>query len=269
MAKRFTDTEKWKKSFFRNLQAPYKLVWLYLLDDCDHAGVWNVEFDVMKLRTGIPASQEEILSVFEGRIIPFDDNTKWFVPDFIEFQYGELNPENRAHNSVIALLNKYKIKGLTSPLQGAMDKDKDKDKEKEERKEYEEFISMFNQIMGKNYRVDKKSRGQFNARMKEGFTIADFETAINNIKSDKFHKEKGYKHATPEFITRPDKFQQWLNAASVPQKKKYTPAEYMNAYVRREELEVDKDFRLDWLDMNGQPLPDWFKEKLRAVGVSC
>ena len=29
--------------------------------------------------------------------------------DFIDFQYGELNPENRAHKSVLDLLEKYKL----------------------------------------------------------------------------------------------------------------------------------------------------------------
>ena len=39
MAKRFTDTDKWKKGFIRNLPTKYKLLWLYILDDCNHAGV--------------------------------------------------------------------------------------------------------------------------------------------------------------------------------------------------------------------------------------
>ncbi len=49
---------------------------------------------------------------------------------FIEFQYGNLNPENRAHKSVIDQLVKYQIKegaykGLTRPLQGCKDMDMD------------------------------------------------------------------------------------------------------------------------------------------------
>ena len=46
MAKRFTDTDKWKKGFIRNLPAKYKLLWLYILDDCNHAGVWETDFEV-------------------------------------------------------------------------------------------------------------------------------------------------------------------------------------------------------------------------------
>ncbi len=128
MAKRFTDTDKWKKTFFRGLQAPHKILWLYLLDECNHAGIWEVEFDVMKLRTGISTSREEMLEVFKGKIVEFDDGHKWFIKDFIDFQYGVLNRKNKAHNSVLNLLDYYKNKGLISTLQGAKDKDKDNNK---------------------------------------------------------------------------------------------------------------------------------------------
>lgn len=76
---------------------------------------------------------EEALRVFSGKIFVFDEGQKWFISDFIEFQYGDLNPQNRAHNSVIAKLLKYGItknKPLISPLQGAKDKEQDKDKDK-------------------------------------------------------------------------------------------------------------------------------------------
>lgn len=140
MAKRFTDTAKWNKPFLRSLKAPYKLLWLYLLDECDHAGVWEVDLSVAEIKIGEKLKSEIALSQFGDRIITVGN--KWFVPDFIEFQYGELDPKNRVHNSVIKVLSKYnlmesdgKIKGLvsplTSPLQGDKDKDKDMDKEKD------------------------------------------------------------------------------------------------------------------------------------------
>ena len=43
MAKRFTDTDIWKKKWFRKLPLEIKLLWCYLKDSCDHAGV--IEFD--------------------------------------------------------------------------------------------------------------------------------------------------------------------------------------------------------------------------------
>lgn len=138
MAKRLTDTDKWKKPFLRSMKAPYKLLWIYILDECDHAGIWQVDLDVAQLKIGEKLTIEKALEQLSGRVEVIDDGSKWFIPDFVDFQYGELNPANRVHNSVIAALRKHnlitenlKIKPLTSPLQGAKDKDKDLDKDKD------------------------------------------------------------------------------------------------------------------------------------------
>lgn len=129
MAKRYTDTEKWKKSFIKSLPAEYKLFFLFLLDECDHAGIWHTELEVAEARLGIKLSLEKIRGLFNERVVEFDGGTKMFIPDFINFQYGELNPANKVHKSVIEKLKKYGLMGLVSPLQGAMDKDKAKEKE--------------------------------------------------------------------------------------------------------------------------------------------
>jgi hypothetical protein len=140
MAKRFTDTEKWKKPFIRGLQGAYKLLWLYICDDCDHAGIWQVDFDVAQIRIGEKIDLNEAIKSFEDKIVIFDKGNKWFIPSFIEFQYPSgLNPENRSHNSVIILLEKYNLldkqnKPLISPSEWCKDMDmvmvKDKDKVK-------------------------------------------------------------------------------------------------------------------------------------------
>jgi len=140
MAKRFTDTDKYKKPFIRGLPGPYKLLWDYLYHDCDHAGIWIVDFDIAQVYIGkdMPVTKEEALKVFNAdpedqKVIPIDNGKKWFIPSFISFQYGELNPQNRAHNSVLQILKKYNLsltnKGLISPYQGCKDKERDKDKE--------------------------------------------------------------------------------------------------------------------------------------------
>lgn len=131
MAKRFTDTDKWKKPFIKTLEAPYKLLWLYILDDCDHAGMWQVDIEIASIRIGEKIDIKKAIENFGDKIKVLDNGEKWFVQDFIDFQYGILNPENRAHKSVLNLLEKYINKGLISSLQGAKDKDKDKEKDKE------------------------------------------------------------------------------------------------------------------------------------------
>ena len=111
-----------------------KLFWFYLLDNCDHAGIWEVDIELASFQMGVKLDEASILKVFNRKIIPFKTD-KWFVPKFIVYQYGELNENNRVHNSVINILNKYGLyKGRVSPLQGVKDKDKDKDKVKDKDK---------------------------------------------------------------------------------------------------------------------------------------
>jgi len=150
MAKRLTDADKWKKPFIRGLKGPYKLLWFYILDDCNHAGIWQVDLEVAALRVGEQIDRETAEDLFKENIIIFDNGEKWFIPDFIEFQYGTLNPLNRVHKSVIDLLEKYQIKDLTRPLQRAKDKDKDKVKDKEkDLSGFEEFWDLYDKKRGR------------------------------------------------------------------------------------------------------------------------
>ena len=168
MAKRFTDNEKWKKPFIRGLKAPYKLLWLYILDECDHAGIWQVDFQIAEIKIGERLKENQAIEQFGDKILIFSNGEKWFINDFIEFQYGVLNPQNRVHLSVLNSLRKYslidennQIKPLTSPLQRAKDKDKEQDKEKEtpENKKLE-FIDGFEKIVQRwlNYKTSRNEK---------------------------------------------------------------------------------------------------------------
>lgn len=104
MSKRFTATEKWSDPWFCSLTVVEKLFWIYLTENCNHAGVWDVNWWMVNNHFG---ALEWDQKKFDGRIVPFADGAKWFLPKFIPFQYhGELNPHNRVHASVIVLLKK-------------------------------------------------------------------------------------------------------------------------------------------------------------------
>lgn len=137
MAKRFTDTTKWGKASFDGLSDKMKLVWIYLCDNCDHAGIWDVNWGLMSYHLNAPRYElkDSVTRELKDKVA-FLSDTKIFLPSFIEFQYGELNPGNRVHLSVINRLKKegaYKV--LTSSMCGAKDKDKEKDKDKDKDKE--------------------------------------------------------------------------------------------------------------------------------------
>lgn len=100
MAKRFTATEKWIDPWFCGLTALDKLFWVYLLDNCDHAGIWQVNWPLVGFHIKDYVFNKE---VFKGRIVELKEQ-KWFMPKFIEFQYGRLRNNNSTHISVLKIL---------------------------------------------------------------------------------------------------------------------------------------------------------------------
>ena len=133
----------------------FKVFWIYVLDQCNHAGIWEVDFKLAWFFCKCPKSKLKsdsfrrwksgIEYAFNKQYQEIDNGKRWFIKDFVEFQYGTLNENNRVHLSVITILQKYDLienKDLVSPLnkslnklQGAKDKDKDKDLVKVKEKE--------------------------------------------------------------------------------------------------------------------------------------
>lgn len=158
MSKRFTDTGKWKKESFAGLSLKMKLVWIFLCDDCDHAGIWDINLRLLSFHIGESVTLAEIIHAFGDKILHLEIQNKLFVAGFVEFQYGKLNPENRVHRSVLDRLHKVGVKPLVSPLlglyqksqapaQGAKDKDKDKDKEQDKDERFQNFEDMAEAVL--------------------------------------------------------------------------------------------------------------------------
>lgn len=134
MAKRFTDSRKWYDPWFRKLPIEYKLFWCYITDICDHSGFWKVDIELASFYIGKEVVEESILKLFNNgkeRILVLRPDL-WFLPTFIPFQYGQLNPNNNLHISVINTLKKSGIgEGLVRGYLAPMDKDMVKDKVKD------------------------------------------------------------------------------------------------------------------------------------------
>lgn len=82
---------------------------------------------------------------------------------------------------------------------------------------YKAFIALFNRIAEKTsgvkrrFRGDNKTKRQFRARLKEGYTSDDFRRAVYAMYRDGWHNESAFKWATPELITRPEKLEMFVN----------------------------------------------------------
>lgn len=202
MSKRFTDSDKYKKQFMRELSAPYKLFWDYILCECDYAGIWIVDMDIANVYLGRDVSVDEdtALRLFndgQARIHVFDEGRKWFILDFIKFQYGELKDNNLAHRSVIKRIEEYGLqdfisikqkshpKGRPSPCKGGIKgaykapKDKDKEKDKEMDKDnngektktiQEEVVELYHKLcpsLPKVSKLNKQRNESIPIRVKE------------------------------------------------------------------------------------------------------
>lgn len=121
MATRYVDTDRWKKKWFRKMPAGRKLVYMYIFENCDLAGFYEIDEAVMVLQIGLTASQiqgaiKDLASTLEG---PCDDSELFWLVDYIKDQRNyPLNPGNRAHASIIRLLesNEHHYEGPTKDL---------------------------------------------------------------------------------------------------------------------------------------------------------
>lgn len=157
MAKRFTDSEKWKDPFFEELTKDLKLAWLYLLDDCDHAGIWKKSIKRLNFSLDTNFTEEDLLKAFNDRIVILNAD-KWFIPKFITFQYGNdfFKSKQKAVLSAVKILNENNLikeldNGLltlsiplTNPINTLTDTDTDKviDKDMDMNKESVKDMNM-------------------------------------------------------------------------------------------------------------------------------
>jgi len=135
MVKRFTDTELWNEDWFIGLPTSSQFFWVYLKDNCDHAGIWRPNLvKIQKLYGHEIDLQDAIRNInAEKERIAVLDNGRLFLTGFIPFQYGRvLNLGSRMHLSVYQLLlangvNLGSIRPQIEVTHRVKDKDKDKD----------------------------------------------------------------------------------------------------------------------------------------------
>ena len=152
MAKRFTDTDKWKDEWYTELPNDYKIIWQYLLDTCDNAGIVKRNIKILNIMCNTNVSADDILNVFKDRVTQISDD-KWIINKFCVYQYGNdfLQSKNKAvisavnklidnnlyNNSTNTILIPYQY-SMDTPKEEEEDKDKDKlkdiDKSKSESK---------------------------------------------------------------------------------------------------------------------------------------
>jgi hypothetical protein len=140
MAKRFTETEKWKDPWFFELPNDARIVWLYLLDECDNAGIWQCSIKRLNFNCNTNFTEDDLLKYFSERLVKISSD-RFLIKKFCEYQYGFnfMKSKNKAVVSAIDKLKNYNLiiedsngnYTLSIPYLYPMDTPKDKDKEKD------------------------------------------------------------------------------------------------------------------------------------------
>ena len=155
MAKRFIDTKLWDNAWFRRLSPKYKSFWFYLLGKCDHAGIWDADWEAAEFMIGEKIIYDELPAEIKSKLTKIKDDKQFYIPSFVEFQYGELKPHSKPHLSVIKRLDdKNLLNGNLSVNDTLKDKYKDKYKDKDKKKDKDErekdFMNKCKSLQEKN-----------------------------------------------------------------------------------------------------------------------
>lgn len=108
MAKRFIDTGLFDDDWFMDLSKESKLLWIYFITKCDHAGIIKINEKLCKLQTDIK-DLNQVIKQLGNRLVTVSEHL-YFIPKFIEFQYpGFPNSKVRQQASAVDILLKYNL----------------------------------------------------------------------------------------------------------------------------------------------------------------
>lgn len=108
MSKRFIDTNLFSDEWFSELSTEQKLVFIYLICNCDHAGIYKLNRRLAEFQTGL-SNFESILCTMSEYVLKIDSYI-YFMPKFLKFQYPDFPKSGvKQQDSAVKLLKRNKI----------------------------------------------------------------------------------------------------------------------------------------------------------------
>lgn len=96
MAKRLTDTAKWKNPWFRALPTKFKILFLYILDECDNAGVMHLDWEIINFTLREKFTSADFNKHFAEKVCYIGED-KIIVRKFMLYQDNYDSPMMRKH----------------------------------------------------------------------------------------------------------------------------------------------------------------------------
>lgn len=206
MAKRFVDNEIWKKEWFQDLSLKHKILIKYIFENCDIAGVMEMNYRLASFLIGEKITKTDIEEINNAKEqFYFIDNNKIYIRNYIEFQYGTLSANCKPHKPVIDKLKKYGIfervcEGFAKGIDTLEEKEKEQYKEKDKDKEKEKEINADMNCYGSytNVVLTKKQYNQLLVKMQSKELLDKLiEELSGNIVQGTYKNDKPYNDEYP------------------------------------------------------------------------
>jgi len=103
MSKRYTESDKFKDKWYRQLSPKHKCLWEYMLACCNLAGIIELDLELFSFSIGAEIKIDDF-EKFEERILFIKDDLI-FIKNFVLYQQcikslDELNPKNKVHKII-------------------------------------------------------------------------------------------------------------------------------------------------------------------------
>ena len=106
MSKRFIDTGLFDDDWFMDLSKDAKLLWIYFITKCNHAGILKLNKKLCQVQTDI-RDIDTVIKQLGNRLVTVSKHL-YFIPKYIDFQYpGFPNSKVRQQQSAVDILDKY------------------------------------------------------------------------------------------------------------------------------------------------------------------
>jgi len=140
VAKRFIDSELFRKEWFRKLSPKLKCAWIFMILESEESGEFHVDLESLNFHVGQKIDLNELIeSITKSdpkRILTLEENKLW-ISKLISFQYKNLSFACSAHKPIIFKLKKLLTEYPSLSLNEALPKGYQSLKEMEEEEEKE------------------------------------------------------------------------------------------------------------------------------------
>jgi hypothetical protein len=106
--KRFGETRKWVERWWLDLSPAAKLAFSYIWDNCDNAGVWDENFELLRFSTKADVNEEQLLDDL-GDQVEILPSGRWRLTRFIRIQTGGELKECPPHRHIRQLMEEHGI----------------------------------------------------------------------------------------------------------------------------------------------------------------